>query len=841
MRLILDTICNYPPKEVLDPPFGKSNPNFEFVILWMQNNNEICSWSDLLEVVNRSTLSIYMTRLKNEEYIKKSGFNQYQITSKGRQRYYELSQVKKKGRKLSFPPKLISGRRNYNHTILWMAYNNKYLKWSDFAEEDSPVRINQSSLSKNLSELLEKGLVKKENKEYRITQAGKSAYSRMLGLYDLDRQSILEEESKRIEEITKKTISFFEKYLIDDNDIQFRFLTNVLKLDFGKIKEVLKREEDFHKILLFLSINHPNQYPEYISPEEFSKKYEIKKTTLDYYLDEIAGNQIYTVRFFKLEIPPDKFYYFQSNEKIEMMLRVITGEHISKFTYLNTLFEKTEKIVPALNMSYTVNAILEESCQNVFNIEFKDSLREFLPEYINYLAYKIEKERKLIGISDKLEGIIWQNIPDILERSISGDSQYKFMGQSEMNYYIDTAILEIIEPFLEIKSDSLKKKTLNSLAKKDYSNLLEILEPAIKSDKNDLNLIIMKAIVLCYLNRSEESKEFLKSEIDLSSIKEEDQIFTAYSIILALSYMTIGDFESAAKFVEDTLEIYPNHPISHAIKGLVLGYNLVYRFDPDEADNENGIIDIERAIDLDSFESNKARYYQLKSQILLELSNFEDAVESIDNAIALNPGKMDLYNSKNRILIYFGEYEEVMALLDKMLVDFPEDEKNIKIKKAYILKERKNVEDGLEIINNLIEKYPEDNNLLLNKAYWLQNLNRKEAALKIIQDLIEREPENGIYHDTRGEILMNYEEYDKAINEFLKAIETSSNSFYIYQTYIKLGICYKELEDFNLAIENFIKGKELTNKYLLDIDTKRKWLTIAELYLAQIAEMESDF
>jgi tetratricopeptide (TPR) repeat protein len=604
---------------------------------------------------------------------------------------------------------------------------------------------------------------------------------------------------------------------------------------------VLKREEDFHKILLFLSINHPDQFPEYISPEKFSKKYEIKKTTLDYYLDEIVANQIYTVRFFKLEVSPDKHYYFQSNEKIEKMLKVITEEHISKFTYLNKLFEKTEKIIPALDMSSTVSAILEEACQNAFNNEFKDSLRVFLPDYINYLAYKIEKERKLTGVSDKLEGIIWQNIPDILERTVSGDSQYQYMGQSEMNYFIDPAILEIIEPSLEIKSGPFKKKILKSLAEKDYSDVLDIIEPVIKSDKDDLNLIILKALVLCYLNRSDEANEFLKNEIDLSSIKEEEQIFTAYSIISAFSYMTIGDFGNAIKIVDETLETCPNYPISHALKGLVLGYNLIFEFDPERADNENGIVNLERAIDLESFESNKARYYQLISQIFLELSDFEDAIASIDNAIKFNPGKVDFYNSKNRILIYFDQYEEVMALLDKMEVDFPEDEKDIKIKKAYILKERKNVEEGLEIINELIKKYPEDNNLLLNKAYWLQNLERKEAALKIIQDLIDRDPENGVYHDTRGEILMSYEEYGKAINEFLKAIEISGNNWYIYQTYIKLGICYKELEDFNTAVENFSRGKELTNKYLIDIDSKRKWLQIADLYLAQIAELESDF
>jgi tetratricopeptide (TPR) repeat protein len=64
----------------------------------------------------------------------------------------------------------------------------------------------------------------------------------------------------------------------------------------------------------------------------------------------------------------------------------------------------------------------------------------------------------------------------------------------------------------------------------------------------------------------------------------------------------------------------------------------------------------------------------------------------------------------------------------------------------------------------------------------------------------------GIYHDTYGEILMNFEEYEKAANEFLKTIELAGNEWYINQTFIKLGICYKELEKFDLAIENLSKG-----------------------------------
>jgi tetratricopeptide (TPR) repeat protein len=830
----LASTCNYPPEEILNPIIGK--PNWEYVILWMLSNNKDCSWSELKEKVNRSTLSIYLNRLKRDGHLVKSKFNQYRITSKGRERYYELGQAKRGGRKLSYPPKVILTRRNYDHWILWMVYNNNYCKWADFLEE--PLSINQSSLSKNLNDLISKNFVRKDEKEYKITQMGKSEYSKMLNLYDLDRQSILEEESKRITELTQKTLKFFSDFDIKERNIQFRFLNSVLKLEYSKIKEVLRNEEDFHKILLFLSINHPSEYPKYIFPDEFSLKYKIKKTTLDYYIDEIVENQIYTTKFFKLEVPPEKIYYFQSEEKIEMMLRVITDEHITKFTYLNKLFENSSNLILPLDMKSTVNAILEEACQFVFHKELKSSLLNLLPGYINYLAFKIEKEKKLLGISGKLEGIIWQNIPEILQEGLSKTSQYQFIGENEMNYYLDTGILEVVRPYLASKPDTVYKKVIQSLDEKKYGSALELVDSAIKSGKKELDIIIYKAITLSYLNRNKESLNFLNKHIKASQVDKENPTYALYFFALGFSSMTLGEYETAFDIVDKGMKLYPDHSISHALMALVNGYNHMYEFD---SEREDGLSEIENAIALESYESNKARYHQLKGQFLLEANNYEEALESCDRAIAISPKTLDFYNSKIRILFYFDKFDEILEILDNLLEEFPEGERNLKIKMAYILREKKNLEAGLEIINELIEKYPEDNNLVLNKIYWLQYLDEKENVIEIIEDLLKREPDNGMFHDTYGEILMNFEEYKHAIKEFQKAIEIESNEWYINQTYIKLGICYKEMGDQDLAIKNLTKGKEFTNKGFYDLDTKRNWLTIAELFLAEIAELEVDF
>jgi len=625
---------NYPSEEIINPSKLKRK-NYDHIILWMLANNESCEWSNFEQKpieIPISTISRHLTKLILKGYIEKFNRGQYKITPEGKKKFQELSRERSKERKLSFPPELIlKSGSNYSHWIIWMVYNNGFCKRSDFLEE--PFAINQSSLSKSLSSLIQKGFIIKENKRYLITQSGKSEYSRILQNYDLDRQTILEEERKRIDDITTKTSQFFTNFNITDDRVKFRFLNKVLKLDYLKVNAILKDEEDFYKILLFISINHPNFYPDYLSLEEFSRFYEIKKRVLDFWVNEIVETDLYNLKFFKLEISKDKYYYFHFDEKLEKILRAITEEHIAANKYL-------EKFVELEGLNSIINDILEEICGIIFNEHFKESLRAFLPIYINYLAYKIEVKKELKEVSDKLEGIIWQNMTIIMQSQNS-----------------------------------------------------EALE-----------------------------------------------------------------------------------------------------------------------------------------------SQYKEKIKEIENEISLTPKNYDLYNSKIRILLYFNQYKDTIMELENMMKLFPEKEIDIMIKKALTLKKDKNVERGLEIIEELIKKYPKDNSLRNYKAYWLSYLDKKQEALEILRELVKKEPEKGIYHDTYGEILIQFKEYEKAIKEFHKAIEIDSNDWFIYQTYIKIGICYTALENFDLAIQNLKIGKELTNKIISDLESKNKWLAIVDLFLAEINE-----
>ncbi|MHA1670374.1 MAG: tetratricopeptide repeat protein [Promethearchaeota archaeon] len=638
----IDTSINFPPKEISNPIFGK--PDFELIILWMLNNNDSCSWAEFKKIVKPSTLSLYLKELKEENYVERSDYNEYRITSSGKDRFYELSQSKSKKRKVNYPPRqMLHSGRNYEDWILWMAYNNNYLTWSDFLKK--PLSINQSSLSKALNNLMdeEHEHIRKDEKHiYHITQLGKSKYSKILKKYELDRQSILDSESNRIKDMTEKTIKFFESYNIKDNELRFRFLSYLLKLPYAKVKNLLTEETDFYKILLYLSYNHPSQFPNYISREEFALKYGVEIASLDFFILQIVEKSLYSIKFFKIEDTDGSCYFLIEGDKLEKMLRAVVEEQVTKFTYLNKLYEKELRDKFSENLDLIIFSILDDVSVKIFDEGMRKMIETLLPSYIRYLAFKFERKRIFKGSNDKLKGLIWR----------------------------------------EVKA-------------------FAIIEPEMKE----------------------------------------------------------------------------------------------------------GI-------------------------------SIEEKVKQIDKTIKKNPNNLDLYQSKETIFIYFNRYDALLNLYDEIIDRFPNKKKEVKIKTAYILKEKRLIEEGLEIIEDLINEYPNDLDLISYKAYWLQYLNQKDEAISTILSIIDMAPNKATYRDTYGEILMAFEEYEKAINSFQKALELGIDDWYEFQTFIKIGICRRQIGNLDIAMEYLIRGTKAIEKSEVDTETKQKWFAIAEPFIKELKELQ---
>ncbi|NVM46609.1 MAG: hypothetical protein HWN79_17010 [Candidatus Lokiarchaeota archaeon] len=969
----LDKPVKYPPGDVLDPKLGR-NPNFEYIILWMLNYNEECSWADFKREIGESTLSKYLNKLKEEKYIEHS-YNRYKITKIGKTRFNDLSldkdEIKKK---IDIPPKSILKKRNYEHIIHWALYNNESLRWSDFRSE---LSINQSSLSKALNSLKIKKFVINENKVYKITPEGRSQYSQMLRDYDLDHQSILEDETNRIDEITEKTSEFFERFEIDDSELKFRFLNNILKLEYSKAEDFV-REDEFNKIILYLSINHPDQYPNYISPEEFSLKYDIKRTTLDFFVDKIVEENIYPIKFFNIITEDDKKYYFQSNGELEKILNAIVEKHITKFTYLNKFNSTSEVEGEIVDLGQVLNQILKRVSGLLFNEALKDSLKKFLPEYINYLAYKIETEKKLIRSEDKLEAAQWQtfqsvfrgyNTALILNGNGNGEQYYSlhkmffealdvayfskidFVGDKEFEEeYISNKNLEafrktvrMLERIKVVKAkeilntnfkapESVEKLILDDLilssekdfkasiltsekliSKKpesyigylfhaltlfglnDFETALKIVEKGLaiskhysllcvkaqilikkakakkalklieeelgKNPKNvylmrtkfiilltdeacwsecaekpldvidsiitlrpdDLSFYVLKAAVLCVMQKYKEVKKLLNKEVNLNIVTKNPRIYTTAFFILAYSYIARGKFEKALRVGDQAIFQYDSHPTSYFTKALAIGYSLIYDKDNKEITEDNFLEAINKALSLDSIDFHKAKYYQLMSDVFIETRRIEDAIEAIDTAITLDPSNLGIYQIRMKLLMMDNKSDEAIALVNQLYDDKYIDKKDstkirsflifVKADKTTDPEERmKLIEKSFEEIEPIIDENSEDIGILNNLTVLYGHLGRKEDAIRAAETMISLDPSDGNLFDSYGEMLMLFGDYEKAIQKFEKALKLEPKGWFAFQTYLKMGTCYEKLLDLEKAEENYLKGKELTDR-----------------------------
>jgi len=950
----------YPPDDILNPVI--QSPNYEYIILWMLAKNQVCEWAHFKEKISESTLSNHINSLIRSGHIDRFKKGHYKITKKGREYFSELAYYDGKEHKtMVYPPKAILRRREYEHVMLWMLYHNGSCKWSDF--QDPPLRINNSSLSKSKNALLEANFIRKEDKEYFITDQGKREYFEMLKQYDLDRYSILEEEEKRIEKITEKTVEFFNKFEIYSNQVKFRFLNNIIKMNYSKVQNLLNNEEDFNKIVLFLSINHPDYYPEYTSIDRFASEHSIDSTTLEFFVRKIVDENLYPTKFYKL-VTQDKVYYFQANGKLERILHAVLDDQIEKFTYLNKLNE-SEDLDSNNNprIETVLNDILNEICTQLFHEGLKPALREFLPEYIKHL-YKIEIEDKLMKGDAVTQGFLWQNVYDGFEtfnptliQTESGDVEYaysidhrvftildsffltklKFLEDGEfqerydltkigefnkilhslkkgkiqkakrliesiesnledlqklilqdliMTYtynfetsieitnqiienYTDEAVgylfqsityslmeyneeaLEVIkegkgtsqeawiacqeaqvlsklekqdeatrlvDTILEDDPDNvllLRTKMLINMSKKkccidNPAEHLETLEKLIKLKPKDNDFIILKAIILCALKRYKDAKRFIK-DYSFGEINTE----AAKNLILTISYLARGKYEKALKYGESSVVLYDNYHVSYATRAIALGYNLMFKFIPEDIDEVEFTETMEKAIALAPLKSTKIMYMMFQASVLHEIDKADDAIDIINKAIETAPNNMELYYRK----LYFLQKErrfEAIDLIDQLLADamYKNKKRDLMQMKSFVYFRLGDYASGLNVMDEILSDFPDDTKLLNNKAIFLVKLGRKQEAIETSEKMVSINPTDGNLFDSYGEVLMNCGDYEAAIAQFNKAIEIDEQGWYIEQTYLKMGNSYKELGLYEKAKECFEKGKKLGERLL---------------------------
>ena len=281
------------------------------------------------------------------------------------------------------------------------------------------------------------------------------------------------------------------------------------------------------------------------------------------------------------------------------------------------------------------------------------------------------------------------------------------------------------------------------------------------------------------------------------------------------SYLARGKFEKALKYVRIAEFHYPNHPLSHIMIGLVHGFNLVYKFDPEKENKALFREGFNKAISLQQSEKKLSRYYQLECLILSETDGFEEAVKAIDKAIELSPEHFDIHNTKSHIYLTRNDkQDEALAFYDELYKNFPHEDKDIRKMKSFSYYSFGNLVEGIKILEESLEIYPNSIGMLNNLGVFLSYSGKFPEAVEAIEKAIEIDPNEANLFDTYGEILLLSKDYKAAIEKFYHALEMNPTGWFAFHTFLKLSKCYKALGMMEEATTCFEKAKILTEKVL---------------------------
>jgi len=225
-----------------------------------------------------------------------------------------------------------------------------------------------------------------------------------------------------------------------------------------------------------------------------------------------------------------------------------------------------------------------------------------------------------------------------------------------------------------------------------------------------------------------------------------------------------------------------------------------------------------------------------KAQILTILERLNEAESILDTAETLEPSNVDLYIAKGSILSKRKKHHEALKQFhkSKSLSDDPVD---VYPFIAFEYQCLGKFYDAIKYLSEFLAVEPEDDIAIFNIAYCFERLDAYDDAVNFFLKLIEQTPYCEITWYQLGLFYNKNKDYKKAVwaldyailidecftagyhekarsltqlGEIKEAIKTYHTTFDFEEatgyTYLKIGLCYKQLSMYKQAIRYFTKA-----------------------------------
>jgi tetratricopeptide (TPR) repeat protein len=216
----------------------------------------------------------------------------------------------------------------------------------------------------------------------------------------------------------------------------------------------------------------------------------------------------------------------------------------------------------------------------------------------------------------------------------------------------------------------------------------------------------------------------------------------------------------------------------------VMCYSAALGFDPNDVyllnkkgDNLSRLGKFQEAIncydDAIKVDSNNEYIWNNKAIALLNCEHINEALEANDEALKINPDNTVVLYWRGFILQVVGNLNEALNVYDKIL-SIDDSDPQVWNARGNLLNDLNRQEEALESYDKGLELCFDDSDIDASaqnrKGNALLDLGRFEEALDCYNKAIELEENNIVFLLNRGIVLMELEEYQEAMETFLKIL-----------------------------------------------------------------------
>lgn len=372
-----------------------------------------------------------------------------------------------------------------------------------------------------------------------------------------------------------------------------------------------------------------------------------------------------------------------------------------------------------------------------------------------------------------------------LREALSLDSAHTIAMPNYVNFLInksrDTEAIDFIDRSLKLSPDdpnlwSLLGDTYVRLAfNKDdspenfdrYLKAISSYERLTQLDATRYDSMKNKGISLNKIGRYKESVESLEKFIQLNP--KDDQALFYY----ANSLNKVGQKGKALEIYNQVLRLTKSE--SHRVLN---NMGLIY---VDLKEYDNAIESFERALNVNP--QYTAALLNISGP-LLELGKYDEALESINKVLNTRPeGQYSdrAWYNRGLLLLRKEQYSEAKGAFEKAL-SINGSNYDAMNNLAIALKHLKKYDEALDNLDKILSKNPNDTYALGNKAAVFNEMGAQDESMRILYKALEIEPDNHFFHNNIGSLFFNQGKYNESIFHFERAIKNLKIEALSYQS-----------------------------------------------------------